>query len=65
MKRKQELMLIIRQLNKDLCEFASYINKEYSVLNENNLSSFKKDFARYDEIHLNLKLSIEEYNKLS
>lgn len=64
MQRKQELMLIIRQLKRDLCDSASYINNTYHTLNESNLAKLKKDFFKHDEIHLNLKLAIEEYDKL-
>lgn len=64
MERKQELMLLIRQLKADLCASASKINNVYHSLNESNLDEFKEEFKKHEEIHDNLVEAIEEYDAI-
>lgn len=64
MERKTELLLIIRQLKKDLCDSASFINTEYIVLNQQNVKAFKADIEKHDDIHVKLKIALNEYDQL-
>ena len=57
-------MLIIRQLKRDLCEKAAYINQQFPYLNEQNIKSFKGELIKYDMIHNDLKGAINEYDGL-
>lgn len=64
MERKTELLLIIRQLKKDLCDSAAMLNARYPRLDENNLSYFKEDYKEHILIHDKLVSALNEAEQL-
>lgn len=64
MERKQELLLIIRQLNKDFCDSAAILKRRYPRLDSDNLNNFRQDYKQHELIHDNLVKALDEYTQL-